>query len=69
MHQPADQHEELVIVPFGKDTTRRGGPEAWAIWLLATAFVMWLFAIQTGYAIVSSHVEGGHQDYWMEKAL
>jgi GNAT superfamily N-acetyltransferase len=24
---------------------------------------------KTGYAIVSSHVEDGHQDYWMEKTL
>ncbi len=24
---------------------------------------------KTGYTIVSSHVEDGHQDYWMEKAL
>ena len=24
---------------------------------------------RTGYAIVSSHVEDGHQDYWMEKPL
>ena len=24
---------------------------------------------KTGYAIVSSHVEDGHTDYWMEKVL
>ena len=30
-----------------------GGPEAWLIWVLATIFVVWLFAIQTGYAVVS----------------
>jgi GNAT superfamily N-acetyltransferase len=24
---------------------------------------------RTGYTVVSSHVEDGHQDYWMEKAL
>lgn len=44
---------------FGKnaDHSRKGGPEAWTIWLLATIFVVWLFSIQTGYAIVSPSIQ------------
>ncbi|BDV30134.1 MFS transporter [Microbacterium terricola] len=34
-----------------------GGPEAWLIWVLATIFVVWLFAIQTGYAVVSPDIQ------------
>ena len=34
-----------------------GGPEAWLIWVLATTFVVWLFAIQTGYAVVSPDIQ------------
>jgi MFS family permease len=37
-----------------------GGREAWTIWLLATVFVVWLFAIQTGYGIVSPSIQ--HDD-------
>lgn len=36
---------------------RLGGPEAWLIWSLATIFVVWLFAIQTGYAVVSPDIQ------------
>jgi len=36
---------------------RIGGPEAWLIWVLATTFVVWLFAIQTGYAVVSPDIQ------------
>lgn len=36
---------------------RQGGPEAWLIWVLATVFVVWLFAIQTGYAVVSPDIQ------------
>jgi MFS family permease len=36
---------------------RIGGPEAWTIWVLATLFVVWLFAIQTGYGIVSPDIQ------------
>ena len=36
---------------------RLGGPEAWLIWVLATTFVVWLFAIQTGYAVVSPEIQ------------
>jgi len=36
---------------------RIGGPEAWVIWVLATVFVVWLFAIQTGYAVVSPDIQ------------
>jgi MFS family permease len=43
---------------FGeKDHSRLGGPQAWAIWVLATVFVVWLFAIQTGYGIVSPDIQ------------
>ncbi len=43
---------------FGDQThSRKGGPEAWIIWILATIFVVWLFAIQTGYAIVSPDIQ------------
>ena len=37
--------------------SRLGGPEAWTIWVLATIFVIWLFAIQTGYGIVSPNIQ------------
>jgi MFS family permease len=37
--------------------SRIGGPEAWTIWVLATIFVVWLFAIQTGYGIVSPDIQ------------
>jgi len=47
---------------FGRGAADRqpsqlGGTEAWAIWLLATLFVVWLFAIQTGYGIVSRSIQ------------
>jgi MFS family permease len=44
---------------FGKkkDHSRLGGPQAWTIWILATIFVVWLFAIQTGYGIVSPDIQ------------
>ncbi|MDO8188615.1 MFS transporter [Conexibacter sp. JD483] len=42
---------------FGRDRARQGGPEAWTIWILATIFVVWLFAIQTGYGIVSPDIQ------------
>jgi len=43
---------------FGdKAPGRKGGPEAWTIWILATVFVVWLFAIQTGYGIVSPDIQ------------
>lgn len=46
---------------FGKPTEHRhnklGGAEAWTIWVLATVFVVWLFAIQTGYGIVSPDIQ------------
>lgn len=34
-----------------------GGPEAWMIWALCTVFVVWLFSIQTGYAVVSPEIQ------------
>ena len=37
--------------------SRIGGPEAWTIWVLATVFVVWLFAIQTGHGIVSPDIQ------------
>lgn len=40
-----------------RSRTRLGGPEAWLIWVLATIFVVWLFAIQTGYAVVSPEIQ------------
>lgn len=44
---------------FGKKEqhSRLGGPQAWTIWILATVFVVWLFAIQTGYGIVSPDIQ------------
>lgn len=39
------------------DHSRKGGPEAWTIWVLATIFVVWLFSIQTGYGIVSPDIQ------------
>lgn len=41
--------------PTGHRTV--GGSEAWLVWVLATAFVVWLFAIQTGYAVVSPDIQ------------
>ncbi|SFR71648.1 Sugar phosphate permease [Agromyces sp. CF514] len=38
-------------------SSRIGGPEAWLVWVLATTFVVWLFAIQTGYAVVSPDIQ------------
>ena len=43
--------------PAGDRVSRIGGPEAWLIWVLATTFVVWLFAIQTGYAVVSPEIQ------------
>ena len=43
--------------PAAAARSRQGGPEAWLIWVLATAFVVWLFAIQTGYAVVSPEIQ------------
>src|SRR4051794_21967657 len=40
-----------------RQPSRLGGTEAWAIWLLATLFVVWLFSIQTGYGIVSRSIQ------------
>lgn len=46
---------------FGRGAERQpsqlGGTQAWAIWVLATVFVVWLFAIQTGYGIVSERIQ------------
>lgn len=42
---------------FTGEHRRIGGPEAWLIWVLATVFVVWLFAIQTGYAVVSPDIQ------------
>lgn len=42
---------------FSRDRARKGGAEAWTIWILATVFVVWLFAIQTGYGIVSPDIQ------------
>ncbi|MER6912788.1 MFS transporter [Streptomyces sp. NPDC000594] len=36
---------------------RIGGVEAWIVWGLCTTFVVWLFAIQTGYAVVSPEIQ------------
>ncbi|MFJ4686736.1 MFS transporter [Streptomyces sp. NPDC088789] len=36
---------------------RIGGVEAWIIWGLCTVFVVWLFSIQTGYAVVSPEIQ------------
>jgi MFS family permease len=47
---------------FGANDTKRrvsriGGAEAWVVWALATVFVVWLFALQTGYGVVSSRIQ------------
>ncbi|CAM5480718.1 MFS transporter [Streptomyces microflavus] len=34
-----------------------GGVEAWMVWGLCTVFVVWLFSIQTGYAVVSPEIQ------------
>lgn len=40
-----------------RDESKLGGAQAWAVWALSVAFVTWLFAIQTGYAIVSLDIQ------------
>jgi MFS family permease len=42
---------------LARSRTRPGGPQAWLIWALATTFVVWLFSIQTGYAVVSPELQ------------
>lgn len=58
---PSSGHEGYAHATtsfFGdKKHSRIGGPEAWTIWILATIFVVWLFAIQTGYGIVSPDIQ------------
>lgn len=34
-----------------------GGPQAWLVWLIAVAFVVYCFSFQTGYSIVNSSVQ------------
>jgi MFS family permease len=34
-----------------------GGPQAWLVWIIAVAFVVYYFSFQTGYAIVNSSVQ------------
>jgi len=45
------------VAATSQSESRIGGPEAWLIWVLATTFVVWLFAIQTGYAVVSPEIQ------------
>ncbi|TCU86710.1 hypothetical protein EDF48_102378 [Curtobacterium sp. PhB191] len=33
-------------------TAPRNGRHAWLVWLLASVFVVWIFAIQTAYAVI-----------------
>ncbi len=33
-----------------------GGTRAWIVWVIAVLFVVWLFNVQTGYAIVNDSV-------------
>jgi len=44
-------------MPNNNSSSQLGGAYAWWVWTLAVAFVVYLFSIQTGYAIVSSGVE------------
>lgn len=37
-------------------TYELGGARAWTVWTIAVVFVVWLFNVQTGYAIVNSSV-------------
>ncbi|MFB7891223.1 MFS transporter [Microbacterium sp. NPDC056044] len=48
---------EPGVATTAQPKSRIGGPEAWLIWVLATTFVVWLFAIQTGYAVVSPEIQ------------
>ncbi len=45
------QHHKKAAV-----TVVLGGGRAWLVWALATTFVIWLFNIQTGYAILNERV-------------
>ncbi len=40
------------------ETVKFGGAQAWWIWILAVTFVIFLFSVQTGYAITSSSIQG-----------
>lgn len=37
-------------------TYELGGARAWTVWTIAVIFVVWLFNVQTGYAIVNNSV-------------
>ncbi len=39
-----------------KNNPTLGGPLAWLIWSLAVIFVVWLFNVQTGYAILNNSI-------------
>ena len=40
-----------------RSTPRLGGAMAWWVWALAVTFVVYLFSVQTGYAIVNANVQ------------
>jgi len=45
-------------MPENNETIELGGAQAWWIWILAVTFVIFLFSIQTGYAVTSSSIQG-----------
>ena len=38
------------------NSPKLGGGRAWLVWTIAVAFVVWLFNVQTGYAILNNSV-------------
>ena len=43
--------------PSTASTKPLGGIYAWLVWGLATLFVVYLFSVQTGYAVVNSSIQ------------
>jgi MFS family permease len=46
-----------TVAASKRATTQLGGGFAWLVWSLAVIFVVYLFSVQTGYAIVNSSVQ------------
>jgi MFS family permease len=45
------------MMNMNSSASKLGGAYAWWVWILGVAFVVYLFSVQTGYAIVSPSVE------------
>ena len=52
-----------TTMPAAQPQFALGGARAWIVWTIAVTFVVWLFNVQTGYAIVNSSVQ------WWRRSL